>query len=159
MDRPQTYPISIVNNLLHDFYCRVFEDIAEDAPWLPMVTAMQRPFVDRDHMISCYKDAIFSASKLDQMALVKTYGQIFRDQFTVNEAIDEDLKQQLQLQMDLYQQKFNFTYVLPVTQMSADDVLADMISRQQNEEFTEFRLALSHIFEACAQRLMVRIDG
>lgn len=158
MDRPQTYPISIVNNLLHDFYCRVFEDIAEEAPWLPMVTAMQRPFMDRAHMISCYKDAIFSASKLDQMALVKTYGQIFKGQFTVNDEIDPDLKQQLQLQMDLYQQKFSFAYILPVAQMTADDVLNDMISRQENEEFAEFRLALSHIFDACAQRLMVRID-
>ncbi len=158
MDRPHSYPISIVNNLLHDIYCRVFEDIAEDAPWLPMVTAMQRPFADLAHMSACFREAIQSASKLDQMALVKTYGQVFEAQLKSNQDLSEDLRDALLLKKDLYVQKFNFPYVLPPISITPEEVLSDMLERLEHEEYQELRLALTHIGDNCCQKLNMRIE-
>ena len=147
-----------------------FGDIAEHAPWVAERAANNRPFADRDAMISAFQNVILQADKPDQLALIRAHpdlagkAKLTKDSQQEQKGAGLDTLSADELSRftrlnDAYKARFGFPFIFAVKGADKFAILDSFEQRVDNDKDQEFATALAMVCKIVEFRLQDRVSA
>jgi 2-oxo-4-hydroxy-4-carboxy-5-ureidoimidazoline decarboxylase len=147
-------------------------DIYEHAPWVAAAARERRPFATLQALHEAMMSAVCSASKDQQLALIKGHpnlagkaarGGTMSQESTAEQAsagldrLSDAEFEELHRLNDAYRKKFGFPFIICVRRHGKDSILRQFKLRLENPATAEMETALGEIFRIAALRLDQRV--
>lgn len=150
------FTLEQVNLMQAADFTTAFADIAEHSPWVATQAAKQRPFTTKQSMIEAFCDALYTADKAAQLALIIAHPDLAGKAKLTSDSkseqsgagLDTLSKAEHARFSDLntrYKQKFNFPFIFAVKGATKYQILDGFEQRIHNDQAQEFTTALQNI--------------
>jgi 2-oxo-4-hydroxy-4-carboxy-5-ureidoimidazoline decarboxylase len=160
--------ISTINGMSEETFVQNFGDVAEHSPWVARGAMLQRPFKDREAMISAFEQALDKAVKTAQLLLIRMHPDLAtraklsprsrREQQGAGlDTLDEREFNHFTALNTAYKAKFGFPFIFAVKGATKEQVLASFEARLGNSAEAEFAMAMEQIKRIFRFRLEDRV--
>jgi 2-oxo-4-hydroxy-4-carboxy-5-ureidoimidazoline decarboxylase len=160
-------------NAMHEpAFVAAFRDIAESSPWVAEAASWRRPFADRAAMIAAFTEAIGSADRTRQLALLRAHPDLAGRAAIAGDLLPDSTDEQRSAGLDRltaeefaaftayntrYRERFGFPFILAVRGTTKHDVLAAFVARIDNDPATELATAIAQVQRIVRLRIEQRI--
>jgi 2-oxo-4-hydroxy-4-carboxy-5-ureidoimidazoline decarboxylase len=168
--------LDAVNRLTDLAFVEMFGDVAEHSPWLAEYALGIRPFLNREAMITAFRDGLHQARADAQQALIRAHPDLAGKAARAGAVTDDSRNEQSGAGLDRlgdaefnrftdlndrYRQKFGFPFILAVKGAGKAEILAAFEKRLANSVQDEFATALAQICRIMRFRIeeRVSVDG
>jgi 2-oxo-4-hydroxy-4-carboxy-5-ureidoimidazoline decarboxylase len=163
-----------LNNANTQEFAAALGDIFEHSPWVAERVAAQRPFANVRALLDAMTNAVKSASKDEQSALLRAHpdlagkaaraGKLTKD--STSEQASAGLDQLSEREFESfqgfntnYQKKHGIPFIVCVRRHTKDSILRQFAKRIDNSAAHEFETALGEVFRIAALRLDQKIEN
>jgi 2-oxo-4-hydroxy-4-carboxy-5-ureidoimidazoline decarboxylase len=163
-----------LNNANAQEFAAALGDIFEHSPWVAERVAAQRPFANVRALLDAMTNAVKSASKDEQSALLRAHpdlagkaaraGKLTKD--STSEQASAGLDQLSEREFESfqgfntnYQKKHGIPFIVCVRRHTKDSILRQFAKRIDNSAAHEFETALGEVFRIAALRLDQKIEN
>jgi 2-oxo-4-hydroxy-4-carboxy-5-ureidoimidazoline decarboxylase len=157
-----------VNGMKLEAFVAAFGDVAEHSPWVARHAWSSRPFASREALIAAFEDAVKSASREAQLALLRahpdlgTRARLTRDSSAEQagaglDRLDPDEFARFTHLNELYKSKFDFPFIFAVRGADKRQILASFAERVGHDPEDEFAMALAQVCRIFRFRLEDRV--
>jgi OHCU decarboxylase len=162
--------LSAVNTMGAAEFLAEFSGIAEHSEWVAEAALAKRPFANHAAMVLSFQQAVQSASKTAQLALLNAHPDLATKakltQDSTNEQKGAGLDQLSKSEFEhfttlnnAYKAKNHFPFIFAVKGATKDQILAGFEQRIENDTDTEFKTALHQVCKIIAFRLEAKVDA
>jgi len=164
--------IAAINAAPKAHFMSAFADVAERSPWVARGALEQRPFADRDAMITTFADVIRNASLEQQTTLLRAHPDLAGRAALAGELTDDSSREQTGAGLDNltpdefekftrlnqeYRGKFEIPFIIAVRGATKNDIIAGFKARVSGTYEDEFRIALEQVSRIVRFRLEDRV--
>lgn len=160
--------IEQVNGMAETEFVEAFGDIAEHSPWVAGQALESRPFANRNDMISAFENALRSADRDRQLALIRAHPDLAgRAKLTADSASEQagaglDTLSQSEFERfnalnDAYKEKFDFPFIFAVKGATKHQIVEAFEIRLNSSLDEEFETAISQICRIFRFRIEDRV--
>jgi len=144
-------------------------DVFENSPWMVERATAQRPFSDRNALLSALKDILTAASEDEKLALIRAHpdlagkaaragaltGPSTREQASagLDSLTDAEFDRFNQLN-DAYREAFGFPFIIAVLDHTKETILAAFETRLKNNRAAEIEEAILNIGRIVSLRVI-----
>lgn len=168
------FTLDQLNKMSTQEFVAALGDIFEHSPWGAERVAGKRPFADVRALLDAMTNAVKSASKNEQSALLRAHPDLAGKAARAGKLTQDSTAEQASAGLDQlsdrehesfqgfntnYQQKFGIPFIVCVRRHTKDSILKQFAKRLDNSATQEFETALSEIFRIAALRLDQKIEN
>ena len=144
-------------------------DVFENSPWLVERATAQRPFANRESLLSALMDILMSASETEKLALIRAHPDLAGKAARAGDLTDHSTREQTSAGLDslsdaefdrfnhlnnAYGEKFGFPFIIAVLDHTKESILASFEARLQNSKTTEIEEAIRNIGRIVSLRVI-----
>ena len=149
-----------------------FGDVAEGSPWVAEAAFGARPFVDREALIGAFAEAVRTAPRDAQLALMRAHPDLAGRAAVAGDIADESRREQAGAGLDRltageftrfhdlntrYRERFGLPFIFAVKGATKEAILAAFESRIDNDAESEHATALANVERILRFRIEDRV--
>lgn len=165
-------PLDVANRLTDIAFVESFGDVAEHSPWVAEYALGIRPFLNREAMITAFRDGLYQARRDAQTDLIRAHPDLAGKAALAGEVTDDSKNEQAGVGLDRlspaefkrfnelndrYKEKFGFPFIFAVKGATKDMILEAFVNRLEHSFQKEFDTALGQIARIFRFRIEDRI--
>lgn len=166
--------IDDINSRSEQEFVDLLGAIFEHSPWVPELVYGKRPFADRAALHREMVDAMRHAPELQRMALLCSHPELAGREAEAGKLTDASQREQagaglnhcsadelrkIQSLNQAYRDKFEFPFIIAVTGLDQQQIIAAMERRLANSSSDEFDSALGEVEKIARIRIDALIDS
>lgn len=165
-------PLDVANRLTDIAFVESFGDVAEHSPWVAEYALGIRPFLNREAMITAFRDGLYQARQDAQTDLIRAHPDLAGKAALAGKVTDDSKNEQAGVGLDRlspvefkrfnelndrYKEKFRFPFIFAVKGATKDMILEAFETRLEHSSNEEFDTALEQIARIFRFRIEDRI--
>ena len=166
--------IEAVNAFDVEAFTDRFGDVAEDSPWVAEAAFAARPFVDREALIGAFTEAVRTAPRDAQLALLRAHPDLAGRAAVAGDIAEESRREQAGAGLDRltaeeftrfhdlntrYRERFGFPFIFAVKGATKEAILAAFEDRIDNDAGSEHATALANVERILRFRIEDRVGA
>ncbi len=167
------FTLDALNSASPPDFVAALGDVFEHSPWVAARAMPKRPFADVRALLDAMTDAVRSASKEEQAALLRAHPDLAGKAARAGELTKDSTAEQASAGLDQlsarefesfqgfnanYQKKHGIPFIVCVRRHTKDSILKQFARRLDNSAAREFETALEEVFRIAALRLDRKIE-
>ena len=168
-----TLSIDDINNSSEARFVELLGGIFEHSPWVAQLVCAKRPFADLQQLYHEMVAAMRQAPEFQRMALLCAHPELAGREAEADSLTDASKREQAGAGLDhcspeelekirvfnrAYRSKFDFPFIIAVTGLDRQQIIASMERRLENDTAAEFETALEEVEKIARIRLDALID-
>ena len=160
------------NRMADIVFVETFGDVAEHSPWVAEHALGIRPYLDREAMITAFRDGLYQAREDAQRDLIRAHPDLAGKAALAGEVTEDSKSEQTGVgldrlseeefrrftdQNDRYKKKFGFPFIFAVKGATKHMILEAFDTRLENSTEIEFQTALEQIARIIRFRIEDRV--
>ena len=162
-----------INHCDETRFVKLLGSIYEHSPWVAELVFAERPFASSDALHETMASAVRAAPEVQRMALLCSHPELAGREASAGTLTRDSRREQARAGLDqcspeelatieklnrAYRDKFDFPFIIAVSGLDRQQVIAAMRSRLENDETTEFDTAMNEVVKIARIRLEALID-
>ncbi|MBI3145565.1 MAG: 2-oxo-4-hydroxy-4-carboxy-5-ureidoimidazoline decarboxylase [Pseudogulbenkiania sp.] len=163
----QRLTLAALSALEREAFVAALDGVFEHSPWVAQRSWSARPFVTREALWRALNDTLLSASRDEQLALIRAHPELASsgpltaassgEQQAAGLRQDSAATRRLAELNACYRARFGHPFILAVAGLSREEILARFEQRLHDTAEQEFAQCLAEIGRIARQRLVQRV--
>ena len=163
-----------INRIDRHAFVGLLGGIYEHSSWVASEVFELRPFTTTDHLHQCMAAIVAGSSEDHRLTLLRAHPELAGKEAAAGDLTRESKREQAGAGLDQctaeeltqieaynrdYQGKFGFPFIIAVTGLNKEQIIAAMAERLANDQETEFDTALAEVDKIARIRIDALIDA